>query len=190
MSATRKKEYGTRFKGDATVGGWDDSIMMSVVRVAMVKWQKQSQPTMTHSSLQLSIDALPLATATIINKRQTIILRARRWFFCRISTMENSIPVDGLCVKFGGQVESMASSRTSPERGATCCDKTRCGCCVLGRHFGMKVRQGGALAFFIAEIPFGKEVDSQTSEHSQDPDPVAVTDAAVVFVGGGVEPLM
>ena len=61
---------------------------------------------------------------------------------------------------------------------------------MLGRHFGMKVRHGGALALFIAGIPFGKEADSQTSEHSQDPDPVAVTDTAVVFVGGGVEPLM
>ena len=84
----------------------------------------------------------------------------------------------------------MASSRTFLKRGVTCCDKTHCGCCVLGRHFGMKVCHGSPLAFFIAGTPFGEEADGQTSEHAQDPDSVTVTDTAIVFVGGGVEPLM
>jgi len=84
----------------------------------------------------------------------------------------------------------MAYSRTGFERGVTCCDETHCGGCVFGTHMGVEIGHGGVLAFRIAGTPFGEETDGQPAEHPQDPDGVAVADAALIFVEGSVETLM
>ena len=54
----------------------------------------------------------------------------------------------------------------------------------------LEVGHGCALAFCIAGPPFGEDADGETSQHPQDPDSVAVTHAALVFVGGRIDPLM
>jgi len=61
---------------------------------------------------------------------------------------------------------------------------------VFGAHFGLEVGHGGVLAFGVAGTPLSEETDRQAAEHPQDPDRIAVSDAALIFVGRGVEPLM
>ncbi len=60
----------------------------------------------------------------------------------------------------------MAYSRAGFERGVTCCDETHCGCYVFGSHFGLEVSHGRVLTFGVAGTPFGKEADSQATEHA------------------------
>ena len=55
---------------------------------------------------------------------------------------------------------------------------------------GLEVGLGGAVSFGIARAPFGEEADGEPPEHAENPDSVAVADAAQVFVERGVEPLM
>ena len=76
----------------------------------------------------------------------------------------------------------MAYSRTDFECGVTCCDETHCGGCVFGTHMGLEIGHGDVLAFRVARTPFGEEADGETAEHTQDPDGVAVADAALILV--------
>ena len=81
-------------------------------------------------------------------------------------------------------------SRTGFECGVTCADETHGRYGVFRTHGGLEIGHGGVLALRVAGTPFGEEADHQTAEHSQDPDGVAITDAALIFVGRRVKTLM
>ena len=61
---------------------------------------------------------------------------------------------------------------------------------MFSTHGGLEIGHGGVLAVRVAGTPFGEETDRQAAEHTQDPHGVAIADAALIFVGRGVEALV
>lgn len=61
---------------------------------------------------------------------------------------------------------------------------------MFGTHGGVEIGHGGVLALRVAGTPCGEETDRQAAEHTQNPHGVAIADAALIFVGRGIEALV
>ena len=61
---------------------------------------------------------------------------------------------------------------------------------MFSTHGRLEIGHGGVLAVRVTRPPFGEETDRQSAEHTQHPDGVAIANAALIFVGRGVEALV